>query len=189
MRLYGKFYLLPVIRGFVAAAIFAATLSTFAADSATTYANWIQPWRERPVTSPALGGAGLKLIVSRVQGEADAAAVAAMNPVERAQLAYRIKVAAAEVATNGNLRTYFISNTDARSSTARPLTAGDWALLDPLLQQLPDDHAQLPPAGERIVVQFLDGGQWRVRVYDGKNLPLEVKDMMALLARPYDKLF
>jgi hypothetical protein len=190
MRLREKFYLLPIVRGFVAAVIFAAVLSTFAADSTTTYANWVKPWLERPVTSPALAGAGLKLVVSRVQGEADATTVTAMSAVERAQLAYRIKVAAAEVTTNGNLRTYFISNTDARSSAVRSLAAGDLALLDPLLTQLPDDRAQLPPAGERIVVQFLNAdGQWRVRVYDGKNLPLEVKDLLALLAKPYDKLF
>ena len=184
-----KIYLPPVLRSFVAVVIFAAALSMFAADSATTYANWVKPWLERPVTSPALAGAGLKLIVSRVQGEADTAAVTAMTPVERAQLAYHIKVAAAEVATNGNVRTYFISNTDARSSAVRSLAAGDLALLDPLLAQLPDDRAQLPPAGERIVVQFLNDGQWHVRVYDGKNLPLEVKDLLALLAKPYDKLF
>ena len=190
MRLHGKIYPLPVVRGFVATIIFAAALSAFATDSATAYANWVKPWLERPIASPALAGAGLKLVVSRVQGEADTAAVTAMSAVERAQLAYRIKVAAAEVATNGNLRTYFISNTDARSSVVRSLAAADLALLDPLLTQLPDDRAQLPPAGERIVVQFLNAdGQWRVRVYDGKNLPLEVKDLLALLAKPYDKLF
>lgn len=189
MRFLGKIYPLPVVRSLAVAVIFAVALSAFAADSATTYANWIKPWLEQPVTSPALAGAGLKLIVSRVQGEADTAAVTAMTPVERAQLAYRIKVAAAEVATNGYLRTYFISNTDARSSAVRSLATGDWALLDPLLAQLPDDHARLPPAGERLVVQFLNDGQWRVRVYDGKNLPLEVKDLLALLAKPYDKLF
>lgn len=190
MRLLKRFYLLPVVRDFVAIVIFAAAFSTFAADPATAYADWIKPWLERPVTSPALAGAGLKLVVSRVQGEADTAAVTAMSAVQRAQLAYHIQVAAAEVATNGNVRTYFVSNTDARSSAVRALAAEDLALLDPLLTQLPDDRAQLPPAGERIVVQFLNAdGRWRVRVYDGKNLPLEVKDLLALLAKPYDKLF
>jgi hypothetical protein len=190
MRLLGKIYRLPVVRRFAFAVLLTAALSAFAADSATTYANWVKPWLERPVTSPALAGAGLKLVVSRVQGEADTATVTAMSAVQRAQLAYHIQVAAAEVATNGSLRTYFISNTDARSSAVRSLAAGDLALLDPLLAQLPDDHAQLPPAGERIVVQFLNAdGQWRVYVYDGKNLPLEVKDLLMLLAKPYDKLF
>lgn len=176
---------LLLLSGFFFAAGFAAP----AADSAATYASWIKPWLERPVTSPALDGAGLKLIVSRVQGEAEAAASTAMTPVERAQLAYHIQVAAAEVATNGSVRTYTVCNTDARSSAVRQIVADDFQLLDALLAQLPDDHAQLPPAGERLVVQFLDGGQWRIRVYDGKNLPLEVKDLLALLAKPYDKLF
>jgi len=167
----------------------AVGFSASAADASANYANWIKPWLEQSKTSSALNEAGLKLIVSRVQGEAEADVVAAMTPVKRAQLAYHIQVSAAEVATNGSCRTYTVCNTDARSSAVRQIIADDFQLLDALLAQLPDDHAQLPPAGERLVVQFLDGGQWRIRVYDGKKLPLEVKDLMVLLAKPYQKLF
>jgi hypothetical protein len=180
----------PVKLSGVFAAIFvAASIPLLAAGPDTTYTGWVKSWIEKPVTSPALDGAGLKLVVSRVQGEVEAAAIAAMTPVERTQLAYHIKVSAAEVATNGSFRTYFISNTDARTSVVRELAHEDFQLLDQLLEQLPDDHAQLPPAGERIVVQFLKAGQWQVRVYDGKKLQLGVKDLMALLAKPYDQLF
>ena len=172
----------------VATVIFvAAVLPVFATDTTNAYAQWIKPWLAQPTNSPALDGAGLKLLVSRVQGEVGASA--AMTPVERLHLAFHIKVSAAEVATNGSFRSYVMSNTDAQTSTVRRLSAEDFQLLDPLLEQLPDDHAQLPPAGQRIVVQFLAAGQWHVRVYDGNKLPPEVTDLLNLLAKPYDKLF
>lgn len=196
MKLHGKRPGVParsslalLFRLILVAGIFsAATLPLSAADSDTAYAKWIKPWTERPANSPALGGAGLKLMVSCVQGEVDAA-VAAMTPVERLRLAYHLKVSAAEVATNGGFRSYIVSNTDARTSAVRQLSSEDFQLLDPLLEQLPDDQAQLPPAGKRVVVQFRSGGQWHVRVYDGNKLPPEVTDLLQLLAKPYAKLF
>ena len=177
-------------RGAFAAVIFSTTtLSLSAADATNAYAQWIKPWAERPTTSPALDGAGLKLMVSLVKGEANPAAVAAMTPLQRLDLAFHIQVSTAEVATNGSLRSYNVSNTDAKTSTVRQLAPEDFQLLDPLLNRLPDDQAQLPPAGQRVVVQFLSGGQWHVSVYDANKLPPEVSDLLNLLAKPYDKLF
>ena len=43
-------------------------------------------------------------------------------------------------------------------------------------------------AGRRVVVQTLADGQWRVRVFDGNNLPLELKAVLELLANPCDQL-
>jgi len=128
-------------------------------------------------------------MVSLVKGEADAAAVAAMTPLQRLDLAFHIQVSTAEVATNGSLRSYNVSNSDAKTSTVRRLAPEDFQLLDALLDRLPDDHAQLPPAGRRVIVQFLSSGQWQIRVYDGNQLPPEVQDLLSLLAKPYDKLF
>ena len=173
---------------FVAAMIFAA-LPLFAADSDTAYTRWTKSWTKRAITSPALGGAGLKLVVSCVRGEKPDAVVSAMTPVDRLQLSYHINVSSTEVATNGSFRTFTVSNTDAQTSAVRQLSAEDLQILDPLLGQLPDDQAQLPPAGQRVVVQFLTAGQWHVRVYDGNKLPPEVTDVVNLLAKPYDKLF
>jgi hypothetical protein len=189
MRLLGKYFWPCVARRVLAAVFFAAVLAARADDSSADYANWVKPWQERPATSPALAGAGLKLVVSRVQNEVEVAAVTAMTPVQRAQLAYHIQVSAAEVATNGSWRTYFVSNTDARSGPVRELAADDCQALAGLLEQLPDDHAQLPPAGDRLVVQTLADNAWLVRVYNGKNLPPEVKKLMSLLARPANNLF
>jgi hypothetical protein len=178
-----------LVRSLFAAAIVFAALPLFAADSDPAYARWIKSWAERPVTSPALGGAGLKLVVSCVRGEAADATVTAMTPVDRLKLSYHIKVSSTEVATNGSFRTFTLSNTDAQTSAVRQLSAADLKILDPLLGQLPDDQAQLPPAGQRVVVQFLTAGHWQVRVYDGNMLPPEVTDVVNLLAKPYEKLF
>jgi hypothetical protein len=173
----------------VAVFFFVAAFSSSAADPTNAYAKWIEPWMERPATSPALNGVELKLIVSKVQGETNAAAVAAMTPVQRIYLAYHIQVSAAEVATNGSFRSYVVSNTDARTGDVRWLSPNGLWQLDQLISILPDDDAQLPPAGNRIVVQFRADGQWHVRVYDGNNLPPEVQGVLTLLARPYGKLF
>jgi hypothetical protein len=178
-----------LVRSLFAAVIVFAVIPLFAADSDPAYARWIKSWTERPVTSPALGGAGLKLVVSCVRGEAADATVTAMTPVDRLKLSYHLKVSSTEVATNGSFRTFTLSNTDAQTSAVRQLSAADLKILDPLLGQLPDDQAQLPPAGQRVVVQFLTAGQWHVRVYDGNKLPPEVTDVVNLLAKPYEKLF
>jgi hypothetical protein len=171
--------------GFFVLALLAA--ASFApADSA--YSKWVQPWLERPAYSPAFLGGDLKLIVSRIKGEAEIAAVTNMTPVERLQLAYRIQVSAAEVATDGSLRTYFVSNTESTASPVRQMAATDFQQLDALLNQLPADRATLPPAGDRVVVQYLNAGQWRIRVYPAKNLPPEVKNLMSVLARPAKNL-
>ena len=176
--------------GAVLALVFClATPSLFAADAADAYANWIKPWTEQATNSPVLGGAGLKLLVSCVQGETNAAAAAAMSPVDRLALAYHLQVLATEVATNGEFRSYAVSNTNPQTSAVRQLSPSDFTMLNLLVNRLPSDNGQLPPPGKRVVMQSLADGQWRVRVYDGNHLAPEVEDVLNLLAKPYDKLF
>ncbi len=176
-------------RIFVAVIFSIAAVSLSAAEATNTYAKWIKPWMEQPAVSPTLNGAGLKLVVTSVRGEVDEAAVTAMTPVQRIYLSYHLKVAATEVATNGNFRSYVVSNTYAEPGEVRQLSPEDSLQLDQLLAKLPEDNSQLPPAGNRIVLQMFADGQWRVRVYDGANLPSEVKAVLSLLAKPADKLF
>ena len=176
-----------LIRAALAALLLLLALPVSAADSAAAYAAWIKPWAERPLASPALGDAGLKVIVSTITGEAGLDVVAKMTPVERLNLAYRIRVAATEVATNGIHRNYFVSNTGAEADSSRPLNEADFQKLTESLAQLPDDHAQLPPPGRRVVVQTVENGQWRIRVYDGNQLPPEVKAVLDQLANPFDR--
>jgi len=177
---------LSFLRAGLAAALFlAAANHSWATDASTYYASWIKPWAERPTTSAALGGTELKAVVSIVTGEADANKVADMTPAERLNLAYHIKVATTEIATNGASHDYFVSNTSTKNIAPRQLSPEDLQKLNSLLAQLPDDHAQLPLAGRRVVVQTLENGQWRVRVYDGNKLPAEVKSLLDQLANPY----
>jgi hypothetical protein len=168
------------------AILFFSTVSLHAADSATAYDAWVKPWAERPATSASLS-AGLKAVVSIVSGEKDISVVTNLTPVQRLELAYHIKVSASEIATNGACRGYFVSNTEAKSGAARQLAPEDFQKLSEALAQLPEDHSQLPPAGKRVVVQVWENSQWRVRVYDGNNLPPEVRSVLDLLANPFDK--
>lgn len=171
--------------GFAALIFLAAANHSEAADAATYYANWVKPWVERPTTSAALAGTELRAVVSIVTGEADANKIADMTPAERLNLAYHIKVATTEIATNGMAQDYFVSNLATKIGEPRPLSAEERQKLEASLVALPDDHQQLPLAGRRVVVQTLENGQWHVRVYDGKQLPAEVKSLLDQLANPY----
>jgi len=190
MKRRGQFSILPLssplalfVRSvFVAVIFFVAAISLSAADADSAYAKWIKPWSERPATSPSLDGTELKLIASSVRGEA--AAVTAMTPLQRVDLSYHIKVSATEVATNGGFRSYVVSNTYAQTGDVRWLSAEDVRQLDQLLAKLPEDNSQLPPAGNRVVLQVRADGQWRIRVYDGNNLPPEAQSVLSLLAKP-----
>jgi hypothetical protein len=177
----------PLRCALIALLFFTAAVSMNAADSATAYDAWVKPWAERPATSPSLGDAGLKVIVSIVSGEKDISFVTNMTPVQRLELAYHINVSASEVSTNGAVRSYFVSNSDARSGKVGQLSTDDFQKLAEALAKLPDDLSQLPPAGRRVVVQVWENDRWRVRVYDGNHLPPEVKAVLELLANPFDK--
>lgn len=186
LAFHARSKLLASLRAGLAALVFlAAANHSWAADAATYYASWIKPWAERPTTSAALGGTELRAVVSIVTGEADANKVADMTPAERLNLAYHIKVATTEIATNGASHDYFVSNTSTKSTAPRQLSPEELQKISDLLTQLPDDNAQLPLAGRRVVVQTLENGQWHVRVYDGKTLPVEVKSLLDQLSNPY----
>lgn len=174
---------------FVGVIFFIAADSLPAADATSAYTRWVKPWSERPATSPALDGAGLKLIVSAVRGEAGNDVVTAMTPLQRLNLSYHIQVSATEVATNGACRSYVVSNTSAQTSEVRWLSPNGIQQLDDLITGLPEDNSQLPPAGNRIVLQVWADGQWRIHVYDGNQPPPEVQAVLSLLAKPYSKLF
>lgn len=179
------FLSLAVVFGGVFVIIFLATTHLQATETNSSYANWVKPWAERPATSEALGSAELKLIVSLVAGETDLDAFAKMTPVERLAVAYRIQVAATEVAANGASRDYFVSNTSAKNNPTRQFTPAEFEKIIAALAQLPADNSKLPPAGRRVVVQVRENGKWHVSVYDGKNLPPEVKTLLEQLANPY----
>jgi len=183
-----RFHPTAFIRQALAAILFFSAISLHGTDVPTAYDAWIKPWTNRPAASPALGAAGLKAIVSIVTGEADYAAVTNMTPVERLRASYEIKVAATEVATNGTYRSYFVSNTDALTTHTREFSPEEYQKLNEALARVPEDHAQLPPAGRRVVVQIWDNNQWQVRVYDGNKLPPEVKAVLDLLNNPAGQL-
>jgi hypothetical protein len=165
-----------------------ATLAADAVADASAYAAWIKPWAARPVNSAALGDGGLACIVTTVSGEALLSPATQLTPLQRLDSAYRIRVSAAEVATNGAAYCYFVSNTETKSSPVKLLPADSFDQLKQLLVQLPEDNSQLPPPGRRIVVQVLENGQWRVRVYDGTKAPQALKSILGLLANPFDKI-
>jgi hypothetical protein len=186
MQSFGRFLIVRFVFG--AVLCFVASFSLAAADTNSTYVQWIKPWTQRSATSPALTG-DLKLIVSNIRGEVDSAQAITMTPVQRLKLAYHIRVSATEVATNGAIRSYVVSNTDARTSEARWLSPKEIRDLTDLISILPTDDSTLPPAGNRVVIQVRADNQWQVHVYDGNHLPTEAQSILNFLAQPNEKLF
>ncbi len=179
-------------RMFIVFTLLAAAFPLWAADSdsdasaPSAYAKWIKPWAARPTTSPVLNGAELKVMVTVVEGETSSSTATNMTPLERLYQGYHIKVSTAEVATNGDYRSYFVSNTDALTTPVRRLSTKDFQQLEQLVAQLPEDNAQLPPPGKRIIVQVLEDDEWHVHVYDGTKASSGVKSILTLLANPFD---
>lgn len=186
----GVFYRLESLtkRALLAFILFTAVFPVLADDSTSAYAAWVKPWAARPITSAALGDAGLKCITTTVCGEVPLSVAKNMTSLERLDLAYRIRASATEVTTNGASHCYFVSNSDVKPGSLNRLTADDLKRLDQWIARLPEDNAQLPPPGRRVVVQVLEKGRWRVRVYDGASAPPEVKAILGLLANPFDKI-
>jgi hypothetical protein len=156
----------------------AAALALRATEPSADYSTWIRSWTNRPAND-------LQAVVSIITGEKELAEAAKLTPVQRLDLAYHIKVSATEIGTNGACRSYFVSNTDPKAGEVRQISEEK---ISAALAQLPDDQGQLPPAGKRVVVQVWENGAWHIRVYDGNQLPSQVKSLLDLLANPYDQL-
>jgi len=182
-----------VIRALFVFILLSAALSVRAADSTNSlssvadYARWVKPWADRSITNSRPAGEELKVIVTLVSGEPALSAVTNMTALERLNLAYRIKVTASEITTNGSCRSYFTSNAALYEVSPRQLSAEDLKRLDGLLLHLPDDGLKLPPPGQRIIVQVLERNHWRIRVYDRDTAPPEIRLLMELIANPFDQ--
>lgn len=169
-----------------------SVFSSLAADSKhdlasmADYTRWIQPWSEHTNVSSQLG-AGLKAIVTIVSGEKPMSVVTNLPPVERLKLAYQLKTAGTEIATNGACWSYYASNSGAKETPVRQLSADELKQLDDLLARLPDDDLSLPPPGHRVVVQIWEQDHWRIRVYDRTSAPAEILAVLALVKNPFEK--
>lgn len=175
----------------LAGVLLAAALNVRAEDaklgSLNDYARWIKPWTGHASNSERLGNLGLKVVITTVSGEQPLAVVTNMTPLERLNLAYHLRTVGTEITTNGLCWSYFASNTDSQSAPVRQLSADELQQLDALLAQLPDDQLTLPPPGKRVVVQVLEQGRWRVRVYDQNQAPAEIVSLLKLTANPFEK--
>lgn len=177
-----------------AGAFFGAIFSSLAADSVrdlssmADYARWIQPWSEHTNTSSQLG-AGLKAIITVVNGEKPMSVVTNLPPVERLKLAYELKTTGTEIATNAACWSYFAANSGTRETPVRQLSMDAFKQLNELLAQLPDDDLSLPPPGQRVVVQVWEQDHWRIRVYDRATASPEIRSILALINNPFEQTF
>jgi hypothetical protein len=163
-----------------------AALAVGDTPAATDYSRWIKPWSERTNSSSRLG-TELKVVVTLVTGEQPLSVVTNLTPVQRLSLAYHLKTTGSEITTNGACWSYYATNLAANEAPVRWFSPGELKQLDELLARLPDDESSLPPPGKRLVVQVLEAGRWRIRVYDLTTAPAEVRDLLAFIGNPFVK--
>jgi WD40 repeat protein len=84
------------------------------------------------------------------------------------------------VSTSGEVASFMNGRGADRGGGGGKLASEDFARLQSLMDNLPDDHHRVPPATRRIVVEAGRDGVATVRLYDSGNLPDEIIEMIRL---------
>ena len=143
------------------------------------YQDWVQPYISKIGSMSVSVKNGrkalpVKLVLTAIEGD-EVTAQAQDRLFSDKQSAYGVRV------SKSGIVGYFFYDAMGRKGGGYPqLPAGDFARIEQLLTQLPDDGAKLPPAGRRLMVQFADGEAARVRVYDRANAPQQVLELLRL---------
>ena len=147
----------------------------------TEYDEWIKPctakaesgWFPGPKGATANVETPLKLIVTVVENDEPQA--------KGEELSFsRKSVYGCQVAIDGQVRYFFHGPRGSKGSGYPKIPDADRKRLDKLLLKLPDDGAQLPPPGRRLVLQVPKGNHCQARVYDRANAPDEVWETLRL---------
>jgi WD40 repeat protein len=155
------------------------------AQEATEYEEWIRPYRIGPLhmgpgfirSASADDGSRAILVITAVEGDD-------LKPDEPNLKVPgdgdRITRYGCSVSTEGRVSFFQYSAYGAKGGGYPAIPSEDLHRLKQLLQNLPDDHAQLPPAGRRVVLQVPDGDQVLARAYDRANMPDQVLEILRL---------
>lgn len=85
-----------------------------------------------------------------------------------------------DVSTAGEIASFANGEGSFRGGGGGKLAALDFARLESLMENLPDDGHRVPPADRRIMVRVQRNGGETVRLYDNANLPDEIVDMIRI---------
>jgi hypothetical protein len=85
-----------------------------------------------------------------------------------------------DVSVTGELSSFADGGGEARGGGGGKLPPEDFARLQQLIDNLPDDHHRVPPAKRRITVEVFRNGGAIVRLYDSADLPAEIIEIIRL---------
>ncbi len=155
--------------------------STKRADA--EYSKWTQPYVTRPMATRWFGDPPLplRLVVTTIEGEVDSAALTNMTPLQIMEQQARIATHGFALCSNGVVQS-FSSDFMGSKGGGGKLSVADMKHLETLLPKLPSDRRRLPAPGARLVVRTAEHGRWRVRVYNGRNAPQEVRELLQFMA-------
>lgn len=103
-----------------------------------------------------------------------------LTDLERWNLTRRKASGGHEVSITGKVRYFSASSRGFKGSSGNNLTPEELKELKAQLATLPDNHQRIPPAGRRMVVQSMLGGELEVRVYDRAAMPDQVLEILRL---------
>lgn len=88
--------------------------------------------------------------------------------------------AGVNVSTDGEVSSFMNGGGSFRSGGGGKLAPEDFARLQSLIDNLPDDHRRVPPAKRRITVEVFRNGGATVLLYDSADLPDEIVEMIRI---------
>ncbi len=143
----------------------------------TNYDEWVKRFVEQPMRLD------VKIGITTVLGEEYAAG--ATNQYGWDAFTARHYEYSSTVYMNGTVGAQAMGPHGSMGGWPPKLSDDELRRLDELLAKLPDDGSRLPPTGRRVELTVREGDHWRVRVYNGSNLPPQVVEIRRII-RDYD---
>jgi hypothetical protein len=151
-----------------------------------TYESWIASFKGSDVNKEPEDGHKVQLAITIIDGdelEPD------MKTAKMFGAGYRISTTASAVSIDGMVTVTRYTSMGVQGGGSVPLPKQDFRKLQPLIEELPDDHGKLPPKGRRLVVQALTPNGVLVRAYDRANVPDSVLEMLRLVGADASPIF
>jgi WD40 repeat protein len=143
----------------------------------SAYESWIRGYRKGPLVGEFGDKSETLLDIILIEGDdlpIDQKTASVLGPN------YRVSVRSYAVSTKGTISFYRNSQSAIQGGGPWTLPAEDFITLQALAASLPDDGAQLPPPGHRLVLQAARGTGVEARVYDRANMPDGVLEILRL---------
>jgi WD40 repeat protein len=140
-----------------------------------TYDLWIRRYRSGPLKGALGDNNKIKLKITAVEGDD-------RNPDDKAnsliQFGDLVVQYGCAISVEGTISYFRISPFDVKGGGLSELPSENIEKLNQLITDLPDDRAELPPPGRRLVIQVAAENGVLARVFDRANAPDEILQIL-----------